>query len=433
MATPTNKPPAGQSPGSFKASIDTDGVKARGLRQMKLVATGLLLLMASVFTATFFVPSDPAWLGYLRAFTEAAMVGALADWFAVTALFRHPLGIPIPHTAIIPTRKDQIGESLARFVRENFMVRSALEPRLLQIDFSSKVGQWLQRPDNAQRISRDASAVVTWILKAADDDALREFVREHLQRGVSVLKITPLLGRLLNLVFTSDRHQHLMDLLVRVCAEQLQRNKVRIRLKIEQESPWWMPKFVDREIYDKIVGEIEGLLRRVGTDMDHQARQAFNLEVQRLIIALRNDEKLIASGERFKEEILAQPVVQEWLGEVWSQISGFILDQTRENDSPLSLRMTDGAITLGKALEQNDDIRTQVNGWICDVMFYTVRNYGEEIAAVISETVRSWDAEETSRRVELQVGRDLQFIRINGTLVGGVAGLVIYSLVHWLA
>ncbi len=265
MATPTNRPPAGQPPGSFKASIDTDGVKARALRQMKAIATGLLLLMASIFVATYFVPGNPAWLGYLRAFTEAAMVGALADWFAVTALFRHPLGIPIPHTAIIPTRKDQIGESLARFVRENFMVRSALEPRLLQIDFSSKIGQWLQRSDNARRISRDASAVVTWILTAADDDALREFVREHLHRGVSDLQVTPVLGRLLNLVFTSDRHQHLMDLLVRVCAEQLQRNKARIRLKIEQESPWWMPRFVDREIYDKIVGEIEGLLRRVGT------------------------------------------------------------------------------------------------------------------------------------------------------------------------
>ncbi|MEM9056785.1 MAG: DUF445 family protein [Pseudomonadota bacterium] len=399
---------------------------------MKATATGLLLLMAAVFTATFFVPGEPAWLGYLRAFCEAAMVGALADWFAVTALFRHPLGLPIPHTAIIPTRKDQIGESLARFVRENFMVRSALEPRLQQIDFAARTGKWLQQPDNARRIARDAGAVVTWILAAADDDALREFVRSHLHRGVSELKVTPLLGRLLTLVFNADQHQHLMDLLVRVCTEQLQRNKVRIRLKIEQESPWWMPRFVDREIYDKIVGEIESLLRRVGTDMDHRARQAFNLEVQRLIIALKTDPELIANGEKVKEDILAEPVVQAWLGEVWSRMSGFVVEQTKDPASGLSERMVAGAINLGEALERDDAIRSQVNGWISDVLYYTVRNYGEELAAVISETVRAWDAEETSRRVELQVGRDLQFIRINGTLVGGVAGLAIYSLVHWL-
>ena len=407
--------------------------KVRRLSAMKRLATGLLLLMAAVFVVTHKAQESFAWLSYVRAFAEAAMIGALADWFAVTALFRHPMGIPIPHTAIIARRKDEIGESLAGFVRDNFLVEDALQPRMRGIDFATRVGGWMSQPDNARRLAGDAGAFARWFLDVFDSTALRHFLRENLQMTMRQIQITPLVGRSLDLLTAGDHHQELMNALTAVARRQLEQNKDRIRARIKTSSPWWLPKFVDQEIYDKLVAEFEDLLDRVGDDSENEARQNFNREVARFLDALKNDPEVIARGERLKDELLDHPEVQQYFFDIWNEISVYLSRESSDPNSRIRRKIEAGIMQFGEALLNSPEMQEQVNDWISDVVLYVVGHYRHEISAVISETVKRWDAEATSQRIEIQVGRDLQFIRINGTLVGGMVGLLIHTVIQLFA
>lgn len=399
----------------------------RRLADMKRLATGMLILMAVVFVASRIYQPHWPWLAWVEAFAEAAMVGALADWFAVTALFRHPLGLPIPHTAIIPRRKDELGDNLARFVRENFLIRDALHPRLYKLDTAGRAGAWLEQPDNARRVSEDAAAFLAWMLGILDSEALRDFMRENLHVELRQMPITPLLGRILDLLTASNRHQALVDLAIRVAGQHLEENRVLIRIRIDEKSPWWLPGFVDQEIFDKIIMEVEKLLDEIGTDQAHPARQRFNEGVNKFVEALKNDPDMIARGEEIKNEVLEHPVVQRYLSDLWSRISGYVLRESAEPGSNLRLRFETGLISFGRALRDDAALREQINQWLNDAILRIVGNYRLEISSVISETVHSWESDATAKRVELAVGRDLQFIRINGTIVGGIAGLGIYA------
>ncbi|MEM6638536.1 MAG: DUF445 domain-containing protein [Pseudomonadota bacterium] len=398
---------------------------------MKRVATLLLLAMTLLFVATYQI-APASWVGYVRAFAEAAMVGALADWFAVTALFRHPLGLPIPHTAIIPENKDRLGDALARFVRQNFLTPEVLAPRLEGIAFGRRLGSWLQRDDNAARIARDAGALVTWILRAVDDDAIRGFLSRNLHLGFGQIKASQLVSRVLALITADGRHQRLVDEVVKILREQLYENRRRLRERITNRTPWWMPDFVDDEIYDKIMTELESVLDQIGDDPDHPARIKFNDATDELIRNMASDPAMIARGEQIKREILEHPSVTEYLGGSWTQLRDWLGGEMSAPDSATQQKLTRALKRLGAALDDDDAMREQVDGWLRGVLLYFVANYREAISQVISDTVRAWDGEATARRIERQVGRDLQFIRINGTLVGGCAGLLIYTLVHAL-
>ncbi|MCZ6911252.1 MAG: DUF445 domain-containing protein [Proteobacteria bacterium] len=407
--------------------------KIRRLNAMKRLATGLLLLMAVVFVVAHKAQESYAWLSYVRAFAEAAMIGALADWFAVTALFRHPMGLPIPHTAIIARRKDEIGESLAGFVRDNFLVEDALQPRMRGIDFAIRVGGWMSQPDNARRLAGDAGAFASWFLDVFDSTALRHFLRENLQLTMRQIQITPLVGRSLDLLTAGDHHQELINALTAVARRQLEQNKDRIRERIKTSSPWWLPKFVDQEIYDKLVAEFEELLDRVGDDSENEARQNFNDEVTRFLNALKNDPEVIARGERLKDELLSHPEVQQYFFDIWNEISVYLSRESADPNSRIRRKIETGIMQFGDALLHSPEMQKQVNDWISDVVLYVVGHYRDEISAVISDTVKRWDAEATSQRIEIQVGRDLQFIRINGTMVGGMVGLLIHTVIQLLA
>ena len=407
--------------------------KIRRLNAMKRLATGLLLLMAVVFVVAHKAQESYAWLSYIRAFAEAAMIGALADWFAVTALFRHPMGLPIPHTAIIARRKDEIGESLAGFVRDNFLVEDALQPRMRGIDFAIRVGGWMSQPDNARRLAGDAGAFASWFLDVFDSTALRHFLRENLQLTMRQIQITPLVGRSLDLLTAGDHHQELINALTAVARRQLEQNKDRIRERIKTSSPWWLPKFVDQEIYDKLVAEFEELLDRVGDDSENEARQNFNDEVTRFLNALKNDPEVIARGERLKDELLSHPEVQQYFFDIWNEISVYLSRESSDPNSRIRRKIETGIMQFGEALLHSPEMQKQVNDWISDVVLYVVGHYRDEISAVISDTVKRWDAEATSQRIEIQVGRDLQFIRINGTMVGGMVGLLIHTVIQVFA
>ena len=399
---------------------------------MKALATGLLLFMAVVFVVAHLNVDRWPSLGYLRAFAEAAMVGALADWFAVTALFRHPLGIPIPHTAIIPRQKDRLGQSLANFVRRNFLTPEALRPRLDGTDFGGAIGAWLSRPENADRVTQDFAGVVRWLLDTVDSATLRDAVRRNLQRTLRDVTVAPLIGRVLELMVSADHHQQLMDTAVGAARQALDENRFAIRLKIRTESPWWVPQFVDEEIYDKIVNEIEGLLNRIGTDENHSARMQFNEKAQEFIASLQTDPEIIERGEELKDELLDHPAVQRYLADAWTHLSAYLREQSRQPDSALLERVSRALVRVGTSIGDDPALGAEINRWTRDAILYLVGQYRAGIADIITDTVSSWDAQATSKRVELQVGRDLQFIRINGTLVGGFAGLAIYSVIHFL-
>jgi uncharacterized membrane-anchored protein YjiN (DUF445 family) len=413
------------------SSQAADIERQAALRRMKWTATLLLVVMTLLFIGTYFVPEAP-WVGYVRAFTEAAMVGALADWFAVTALFRRPLGLPIPHTAIIPRGKDQLGDALARFVRNNFLTPEVLAPRLARMDIGQRLGHWLRQKNNAERVARDAGALIAWLLHTVDNDSIRRFLGDNLQVGFGNLKASQLVARILELLTADGRHQRLMDEGVKIARQQLFENRLRIRDRIGARSPWWMPDFVDEEIYDKIMTEIEHLLNQVGDDMEHPARLKFNEATAELIKNMADDPQMIARGEQLKTEILEHESVQEYLGGSWQHLQRWLTEQMTTPESNTHQRLQRALARLGESLEQDADMRAQINQWLESALIYCVTHYREAMGQVISDTVRAWDGEATAQRVELQVGRDLQFIRINGTLVGGLAGLAIYTIVHAL-
>ncbi|MBT8142912.1 MAG: DUF445 domain-containing protein [Gammaproteobacteria bacterium] len=401
--------------------------QAQRLRRMKFVATGLLLLMAVIFVLTHYYRAEWPWLSYVRAFSEAAMIGAIADWFAVTALFKHPLGIPIPHTAIIPKRKNEIGASLADFVKQNFLVAEVLEPRMLQVHFSRRIGNWMQQGQNANRITQDSKVFMHWIFEALDNEAIRDFAREHLRQSIQDIKAAPILARVLELLTIHNRHQNIMDLALRSAWQHLQANKHKIRNKIDNQSPWWLPSFVDREIYDKLTIEIEQTILKIGSDDTHEARNKFTEGMQEFIERLKEDPDLIARGEEIKNELLEHPAVQGYMTDMWSSVSQYLLSEVDNENSELRIKIESGVQAFGVALLENPTLSTQLDEWLQNAGMHLLKQYRDEISEVITETIQSWDPQVTSQRVELQVGRDLQFIRINGTLVGGLVGLLLYT------
>jgi uncharacterized membrane-anchored protein YjiN (DUF445 family) len=399
------------------------------LKRMQWFATGLLALMAVIFIVTSLTRDEWPLLGLLWAFSEAALIGGLADWFAVTALFRRPLGLPIPHTAIVPNRKDEIGRSLARFVAEHFLVRSVLEAEIGRLDLAQSFGRWLRRPDNAASLTRDLSRALGWLLSNEGGGPLRQAAKDSLRESLTSLPMRQLLAALID-VFASGPHaQELVDGLVRFSREQLERNKPMIRERIRDRSPWWLPRFVDEEIFDQLVGELERILTEVGDEMDHPARQALLERLRHLQDAIANDAALLDRTTALRDDFLNHPAVTGFGRDVAAHTHAFVIEALDDPESSLRQGMEQELARLGNSLAENGAIADRVNAWLTDIMIYLVETYREPISSVISTTIAQWDAESTSRRIELHIGRDLQFIRINGTLVGGLVGLVLY--VSW--
>lgn len=407
---------------------DRQPLQLHRLRRMKLVAAGLLVVMAGVFAGTLTLESRYPWLRFVRAFAEAALIGGLADWFAVTALFRRPLGLPIPHTAILVRRKDAIGSALARFVEDNFLTREAVHAKLAELDFVRHGAVWLKRDGNLHKVSASAAAFAAGLGNLFDARDVRAWLADNLKSGLDRVDLAPLAARMLDLVTHGNHHQRLLDAAVKIGREVLEENRAAIRERVDAKSPWWLPKFVDEEIYQKLMNEVERLLDNIGSDVNHPARERFNLAVRQFISDLKNDPEYRARGEAFKQEIVRHPELEAYLGRMSREIGAMIGRELRDPDSALYERLEVNLNQLVTTLLKKPALRDELNGWITGGVLFIVEQYRHEIGALISETVKSWDARPTARRIELEVGRDLQFIRVNGTVVGGIVGLVIYSI-----
>jgi uncharacterized membrane-anchored protein YjiN (DUF445 family) len=413
-------------------SLD-DPERARDLARMKRLATGLFLAAAVVFLACVLLGEDAgAWVGYVRATAEASMVGALADWFAVTALFRHPLGLPIPHTAIIPRKKDQIGESLGTFVQENFLTRGVVEEKLTTIDVPGRLGALLAAPGRAQRLAGDASAAVTALAGLLRDEDLEPAVAALVDRKLHETPAAPVLARVLELVVEGDRHQEVLSAALRLLARFLHENRVIFRAQLGDASPAWVPDWVDDRVFDRVFAGLQGFLEEVGEDPRHELRRSYDARLRAYVHALRTDPDTAARVEDLKKELLEHPAVRTWSGSLWSNAKNAVLAAAADPESELRTRVAGMITQLAGLLQTDPTVRELVQRRAHSIAGYLVERFSGDLADLVSSTVARWDTDETSRRIELQVGRDLQWIRVNGTVVGGLAGLVIYTVAQLL-
>ncbi len=408
----------------------TDTERAAGLRRMKIVATGLLILMAVIFLFAFALQDQYPWLQYVRAAAEGGMVGALADWFAVTALFKHPMGIKIPHTAIIPRKKDQIGTSLGQFVEENFLAESVVQQKLTSLGVAQRAGTWLARPEGADRVAVEGAALIRGAFTVLDDDAVQSVIESMVRKHLVDPPWGPPVGRMAERIFEEGHHHRLVDLLVDRAAEWVDANYDVVSRLVSQRSPTWVPQFVDGLVGDKVYVEVAKFVRAVQADPDHEVRQSLDKYLKDLAQDLQYDPAVIAKAEEIKLSILDDPRVHDVAVRTWSTIKTALLEAVNDPESELTRNFKSAVRDFGRRLTEDEELAGKINRWISDGAGYLVRTYRSDIAGIISETVERWDAEETSRKIELQVGKDLQFIRINGTVVGSLAGLAIFSVAH---
>lgn len=408
----------------------TDAERASGLRQMKIVATSLLGAMAVVFLVAFALQDQYPWLQYVRAAAEGGMVGALADWFAVTALFKHPMGINIPHTAIIPRKKDQIGASLGQFVEENFLSESVVQQKLESVGIAQRAGAWLSRPEGADRVAVEGAAMIRGAFTVLDDDAVQSVIESMVRKHLVDPPWGPPVGRMAERIFEDGHHHRLVDLLVDRSAEWVDANYDVVSRLVSERSPTWVPHFVDGLVGDKVYVELARFIRAVQNDPQHEVRLALDRYLKDLAQDLQHDPVVIAKAEGIKAQVLDDPRVRDLVARTWATVKKALLEAVDDPDSELTRNFKAAVRDFGRRLSTDEELAAKVNRWIADAAGYLVRTYRSDIAGIISETVGRWDAEETSRKIELQVGRDLQFIRINGTVVGSLAGLGIFAIAH---
>ncbi|GAA1606533.1 DUF445 domain-containing protein [Kribbella sancticallisti] len=401
-----------------------DLVRRRGLRQMRMVALSLLVLAAIVYVVT--LHREGAW-GYVNAASEAAMVGALADWFAVTALFRHPLGLPIPHTAIVPTRKDSLAESLEQFVTENFLSEAVVAEKMRTAEVSRRAGEWLASGNHAERIVEEGARTIGAALPRLGDDDVTAFVQGSLLPRFAAEPLSPIAGHFLQSVVDDGAHHALFDLLMVEAYDWLRDNRETLTEVVGSRAPRWSPRWVDSIVIDRIHKEALVWLAGIRDDPQHPARKAVDRLLSQLADDLQNDPEMMERFETFKRRMLSHPDMGTSLTAVWDAVRTALIGAINDPEGPLRGRAAQAIKDLGKRLQTDDVLRAKVDTRASEAVGYVVRTYGTEIVSVISDTIERWDGREASARIELHVGRDLQFIRINGTVVGALVGLVIHT------
>ncbi|KAB8161404.1 DUF445 family protein [Streptomyces sp. 3MP-14] len=422
---------AERSVGAGRAGVLTaaDELKRRGLRRMKGVATGLLVLVAVVYALATWAEHSGAgpWAGYVAAAAEAGMVGALADWFAVTALFRRPLGLPIPHTAIIPTKKDQLGQSLGEFVGENFLSEEVVRDKLRSVELAQRVGDWLAVPANADRVTAELATAVRGGLRVLRDADVQAVLGESITRRAGAQEVAPTLGRLLEKTIADDGHRRLVDLVLEAAHTWLTAHRESVLDAVAGGSPGWTPRFVDRKVGERVYRELLRFVTEARQQPDHPARATVDRFLADFAQQLQHDRETRERVERLKNDLLNRPAVQDLIASAWSALRAMIVDAAEDERSALRLRARSFVLTTGGRLSSDERLRAKLDGWVADATIYVVNGYRAEITSLITDTVAAWDAPTTSRKIELHIGRDLQFIRLNGTVIGALAGLLIHA------
>ncbi len=397
---------------------------------MKMIATAMLALMAFVFLISKVFGSVHPAVGFVKAFAEAAMVGGMADWFAVTALFRHPLGLPIPHTAIIPRNKDRIGETMAQFLRQNFLTPVVVARRMGKMDVAGAVGGFLADPEHggAGRLRDGASRLLADLLESLDDQRLGATFKSAIVDRLNALDVAPLLGRALDAAILEDRHLPLIEGLLDRAQNLLEANEAMVRDMVHERSGRilrWTG--LDENVADAIIDGLNRLLSDVAADPNHPMRSRANEMLADFAARLKSDVELTARVQQIKAGIIENPAMQNWIGGLWDQGRVALLRAARDPERAMAGRIGGVARQLGGTLQADEALRDLINRFARRTTVGLVATYGDTIVTLVSDTVRGWDAGRVTERFESAVGRDLQYIRINGTLVGGAVGLLLHA------
>ncbi len=411
----------------FTGSWDEE--RSAQLRASRRRATGLLVMVVLIFAATHLFTDGRGFWGFVQAASEAGVVGGIADWFAVTALFRHPLGIPIPHTAVIPRGKDAFGRGLGEFVAQNFLDADLLTNRLREIDPADRLSLWLMRPRNADMVARRAAGVLVGLTDALDDDEVQGAIRSTIDERVRRVELTPLLGTVAKLAMEGGHHHALVDAALLGLSRTIEENQELFRQQLRRESPWWVPEPVDEVVFKKVYDGAQEFIRDVTSDHNHPLRSHLDSRAAELITHLSESTDIRQRGEDLKRAFLDHPEFAAWTDDLWTDLKRYISQAASQPESDLRRRLAKWTTIAGERLATDPALRERVNRGVITVVRQGVEQSGEEVTSLIASTVERWDAQETSRRLELLLGRDLQFIRINGTMVGALVGVVIHMIV----
>jgi uncharacterized membrane-anchored protein YjiN (DUF445 family) len=418
---------------STKPAVQSGGsppTGANGLRRMKRFALALLLLAGAIFVACRVIArtNDATWIGYVEATAEAAMVGALADWFAVTALFRRPLGLPIPHTAIIKTRKNEIGASLGDFVQQNFLQPDALAERILRARPSAQVVEWLERPGSADRVASGLLQAASGIAEVLDADEVTVHLQHALVDAVRSVDIAPFAAQVIEVGMADGRKDQLLDGGLGAVIRALDANRSTLRLGFAQRSPWWVPGSVDERVFDKLYSGILDLLGEVRRDPTHELRRSIDSQLVVFVESLRTDPAMKARCEALLDEALEHHSVNRFVASSWDALRVALRHSTEPGASVSRDRMCVIVERGTNTLRSDAVLRDKLDVWSAAAVRSLVGEYGHLASGLISSTIEGWDPDETAGRIEEQIGRDLQFIRINGTMVGGLVGLGVHTI-----
>ncbi|WP_236055861.1 DUF445 domain-containing protein [Mycobacterium sp. SM1] len=445
MPAPTGDPvtvPAGRhrAPASFAESFagadpKADAERRRAVRRMKVVALAFLAGASALFVGCRWLQAEgsaPAWAGYVGAAAEAGMVGALADWFAVTALFKHPLGLPIPHTAIIERKKDQLGAGLGTFVRENFLSPPVVGTKLRDAQIAVRLGRWLSDTRHAQRVAAEAATVLRVLVELLRDEDVLHVIDRTIIKRLAEPQWGPPVGRVLATVLAENRQEALIQLLAdRAFQWSLSAGEV-IQRVVERDSPSWSPRFIDHLVGDRIHRELMDFTDKVRRNPGHELRRSATRFLFEFAADLQHDPATIARAERVKDQLMARDEITNAAATAWTTLKRLVIEGVDDPASALRARIADTVIRVGESLRDDAELRDKTDEWIIRAAQHLVSHYGSEITTIITDTIERWDAREASRRIELHVGRDLQFIRINGTVVGALAGLAIHTVAQLL-
>jgi uncharacterized membrane-anchored protein YjiN (DUF445 family) len=410
---------------------DTDPRRA-GLRRMRLFATLLLVLMTAIFIGTTVTKFDWPWIPYVRAFAEAGMVGACADWFAIVALFRRPLGLPIPHTAIVPNNKERIGKALGNFITNNFLTAAVMNERLARIDMVGALAKWLSQPANAKRLGDYVALQLPHIAESLPLPRIGESIGAVAQQAALAIPAAPVASKLLAIVWAQGEAQALLAQAIEQSEAWLAGNKDLLTEKVSERSSRWIPKWIDRMIAEKVLNGLLSTLAEM-RNPSHPWRIELRKTVEKLIAELATDPQMRARAEDLKAELLASPLLVEQAKTLWAEVETGLASGLPAHSEAIGEACARALRNAGAWLEEDRERKVQLNRRIRIVGERLLLPYRVEIGAFIERVVRNWDTATLVERLELQVGKDLQYIRINGTLVGGLVGLVIFTVSQWIA
>lgn len=420
--------PLSRSRRTLGAVTPDDFQRLRDLRRMQRIAVGLLIGMAVVFVVSFVLQDRYPWLGYVRAASEGGMVGALADWFAVTALFRHPLGIKIPHTNLISNKKDEIGAGLGSFVEENFLADDVVHAKLSEISGARTAGRWLSERANAERAAGMVASAGLGALTVLNDNDVQDFVEGLVRKHVVDPEWGPLLGRAADSFVSGGHHEALLDIAADRLEDWLVGHPEAFDRVVSSRLPSWMPSVVEKFVDNRLHAEAVRFAQRVAAEPEHPFRLAVTKFLGDLARDLQEQERLQGQLENFKHELFDSPRVRALATSTWETARAALVEMLEDPESDLRVRMVSAAQDFGRKLVEDATLQYKIDVWVMGIVEHLVRNYRHDLAGVITETVQRWDAREAAEKIELQVGKDLQFIRINGTVVGALAGLTIFAV-----